>query len=333
VTTGLREKLQASSEQKRAESLAKELKAVRRQLELTATELTRVRNARRVVLPKAPARPRLKGDRVRMILNDVHGAKMDRKAVAIALADVRKMQPHHIILNGDIVDCGGFLAQHHVLGYVAETSYSYAEDIAAANWFLDELRKAAPNAHIEYIEGNHERRVETWCVTEALRNPKDAELLRAVFSPSALLNLKQREISYFRTSECYDGLTVPGFIKRGKCYFTHGFTCAKAAAASTQSSVSGNVCYAHTHRHQADVVRRVSVGVIGAWNPGCLCHIQPLWQHGKPTDWTLGIALQFVSHTDSFLHLNIPIIDGQSYLVALLNNESSAEIIRSRKAA
>jgi hypothetical protein len=59
-----------------------------------------------------------------------------------------------------------------------------------------QCRPPAPKARIDYIEGNHERRVETWCVTQSLRNSKDAEFLRRAFAPEFLLNLKERGIPY-----------------------------------------------------------------------------------------------------------------------------------------
>jgi hypothetical protein len=79
---------------------------------------------------------------------------------------VKVLDPDEIVLGGDIVECGGWLAKHQPIGYVAYCDYSYQEDIGAANWFLDELQKAAPRAEIHYIEGNHEDRVERWIVED-----------------------------------------------------------------------------------------------------------------------------------------------------------------------
>jgi len=93
---------------------------------------------------------------VRVIIPDTHGAKADKAALASLLSDIKAINPQEVILMGDHVDCGGHLALHHVMGYVAETAYSYEDDIAAANSFLDSLRLAAPSAKIEYLEGNHE---------------------------------------------------------------------------------------------------------------------------------------------------------------------------------
>lgn len=308
----------------RLASAEKELATVRGQLaardKQLAVAVASAERARRVrVTPIRPGRVshRTKGDVVRVLIPDTHGAKADRQAIAALLADLKTLDPTEIILLGDHVDCGGFLAQHHVMGYVAETTYSYEEDIAHANAFLDQLAAAAPRAKIQYIEGNHERRVETWAVTETLRHSADSEMLRRLVAPEFLLKLKDRGIPYFRQGEFYDGLSVPGVIKRGKCYFFHGVSTAKHAVAATIARIGGNCVFAHTHRAQSEIIRMVGTGIIGSWNPGCLCELQPLWQHTAPTNWTQGYALQLVRPTGAFLHLNVPVLHGETHLAAL----------------
>lgn len=296
----------------------REVAALTQELNQTKATLERTRAARQVKLPKArDASPRQAGDVVRVCIPDTHGAKADQKAIAAMLADIKTLDPHEIILLGDHVDCGGFLALHHVMGYVAETAYSYEEDIAHANAFLDAVQQAAPRAKIEYLEGNHERRVETWAVTQTLRHSRDSEGLRKLYAPEFRLNLAARGITYFRECEYYDGLPSPGVIKRGKCFFFHGMSTAKNAVAAHLAKVGGNCVFAHTHRAQSEIIRLVGVGVIGGWNPGCLCGLQPLWQHTNPTDWTTGYGVQLVSPGGAFLHLNIPIVDGVSNFASL----------------
>lgn len=310
--------LVAEHESKQAKQ---ESEGLKQQLAQTVEALHRTRNVKPVQFTPTATR-KLRGDVVRVIIPDTHGAKVHKGALESVLADIKALHPDEIILMGDHVDCGGFLALHHVMGYVAETEYSYEQDIAAANAMLNALQAAAPTAKIEYIEGNHERRVETWCITQTLRHAKDSDFLRKSFAPEFKLGLAERGIPYYRQGEFYDGLAVPGVIKRGSIFFFHGFNASTHATRATQAKVAGNCVFAHTHRQQADLSRPMGTGVIGSWNPGCLCEIQPLWQHTRPTDWTHGYAVQLVSHTGSFLHLNIPIIEGASLLTALLSRTS-----------
>jgi predicted phosphodiesterase len=299
---------------------AKETASLKQQLDHALAQLERLEKTKRAkIIAAKPARKRDGGDIVRVVIPDTHGAKADVSAVAELLADIKALDPQEIIMLGDHVDCGGHLALHHVMGYVAETAYSYEDDVAAANSFLDSLRAAAPSAKIGYIEGNHERRVETWCITQTLRHSKDSEGLRRLYAPEFRLHLAERGIPYFRECEHYDGQPIPGVIRRGKCYFFHGFSTARAATDATIEKIAGNCVFGHTHRAQSNVKRKVGVGVIGCWNPGCLCQLQPLWRHTDPSEWTHGYAVQLTTSSGEFLHLNIPIIEGRSLFSALVH--------------
>lgn len=287
-----------------------------------AKALERLERRHRSVVPAGPVPIRVhEGDFTRVFCCDVHGARMHTGATGAFLADMKILQPQEIILGGDMVDVGGFLALHHVLGYVAEASYSYDEDIAAGAGFLDRLQKTCPKAQITYLEGNHENRVERWALTQTLRHAKDAEGMRRRNAPEFLLHLADRGIPYIRMSQCYDGLSVQGTIRRGKCYFTHGsFLTSKNAARDAVNKFSGNVVFGNTHRRDDYVGHRPNVGVLGGYNPGCLCELQPVWRNTDPTDWTHGYAVQFVTKGNGeFLHINIPIVNSKSLLVPFLN--------------
>lgn len=264
------------------------------------------------------------GDIVRVIVTDTHGSSIDTQAAAAFLGDLRELDPDEIIMLGDHVDCGGFLAQHHTMGFVAETEYSYEEDIEHAAKFLDSIQELAGKATIEQLEGNHEVRIERWAVTETLRHRKDAEALRRLYAPNFRLKLKERGIPFYREAEKYDGLALPGIIRRGKCFFTHGaFALGKHAASKVLARIGGNTWFGNTHRADSFTTDLVQTGTVGAWNPGCLCRKQPLWQHTNPTAWTHGYGLQLVDRkTGNFLSLNIPIVNGVSLLKPLLKHGS-----------
>ena len=144
-------------------------------------------------------------------------------------------------------------------------------------------------------------------------------MLRRAFAPEYLLKLKERGIKYYRQGETYLGLGIPGAMRLGKCFFWHGVSTAKHAASVNIQQFAGNVVYGHTHREDHCSLRPVSAGDIGAWCPGCLCQLQPLWQHTRPTNWTHGYGVQIVGKNGNFLHINIRIIDGTSLLMPLLN--------------
>jgi len=330
-TSGLPEQ-EPSADQKRIVKLLEDNKKLRGELTLKNRQcqelektLFNARKAKRGTIPKTSTRKRKKDDWVRVIITDTHGSKVDPAAFAAVMGDIKKLDPDEIIHLGDSIDCGGFLAEHHTLGFVAETEYTYEDDVLKANEQFDEIQRIAPRAKFHLIEGNHERRVESYCVTKALRNGTDAEYLRRLISPHTLLQIKERGINYYREGEMHRGATIPGWLRLGKCWFVHGISTAKHAAAVHLAKAGGNIVYGHTHRIDSAHDELTNVGTVAAWNPGCLCTKQPLWRHSSPTGWGTGYAVQIVAKSGEFLHLNVPIIDGKSLLMPLFHTASSGK--------
>jgi predicted phosphodiesterase len=261
-----------------------------------------------------------KGCYVRLIIPDTHGSAIDPNAAAAMFSDCERLKPREIIHLGDAIDCGGFLAQHHVWGYVAESEYTFESDVAAANVFFDRLQAIAPKAVIHYLEGNHDRRIETWCVTQSLRNQIDAGYLKKMFGVRIQLHIEKRGIHHWEQGKRYMDCRIPATIRLGNCFFTHGTKHGKNAASAMLGRFAGNVVFGHVHKLLSASDRTVKDGEIGAWCPGSLCFEQPLWRHSDPTDWCQGYGLQLVRPNGDFLHINVPIIGGKSYLVDLLGS-------------
>ena len=279
-------------------------------------EQARDANRKRWVSTKK--RKHLKDDWLRLIIPDVHGSAQDKVAISVLLSDMKRFDIDEIIIIGDFVECGGFLAQHQTMGYVAETEYTFENDVAASNKLLDKILTIAPAVKkIHYLEGNHEHRIEKWCVTSAVKNKHDSQFLLDQLGPQKVLNLKERGIDYYVQNEFYNDLPVPGTIKLGECHFTHGISTAKHAAYQHAIKLGGNIVYGHTHRGDSVETKTVVAGQIGAWCPGCLCKKQRMWNHTKPTEWTHGFGLQVVARSGLFQNINARIIGKQSMLFSL----------------
>jgi Bacterial regulatory protein, Fis family len=260
----------------------------------------------------SPAKRHGKDDILHMFVPDIHGHYHDRAAFAACTADMKRLQPDRVTQLGDFIDCGGFLAAHHVIGYMAQMEYSYEQDIMDGNGMLDQWQRDCPRTEFEVIEGNHEDRVERWCIGQALGSGKDADYLRRAFAPQYLLNLKNRGINYYRRSECYDGLPIPGAIKRGKIIVVHdpGFSDPRR----TLSRFGAPVVHGHDHQSHANVTSTVGQGDIGVWAFGCLAQRQQLYAHSRPTGHVHGYGIALQSRAGHFLMISVPIIDGVSYL-------------------
>lgn len=261
---------------------------------------------------------------VRVVIPDTHGCQVDPAAIGAVLDDLEALDAREVVMLGDHLECGGFLAQHWTLGYVAQAEYTFEQDVDAANDLLDKIQARCPKAVIHYLEGNHERRIESWCITQALKHGRDGAFLLRQFGTQSQLHLERRGIRFYQQGRFYMDLTIPATIKLGHCYFTHGHTAARHAAAVMLERYGNNVVYGHTHRSDEASSRTVDRGTIKAWCPGALCQLQPLWQHTAPTTWTHGYGVQLVQESGDFLHVQVPVIDGRSYLVQLTNQAGAA---------
>ena len=183
----------------------------------------------------------------RVIIPDSHGSSIDSKAISAFFHDLEVINPSEVVMLGDHLECGGFLAQHHTLGYIAQSKYTFADDVVACNQFLDKIQEIVGKCDIHYIEGNHERRIENWITTQTLKNPDDAEYLHSMFSVNIVLHLQKRGIRLIEQGKFYDKLKLPSTIKLGNCYFTHGISTAKHAASVHVQKFGGNIVYGHTH--------------------------------------------------------------------------------------
>jgi len=247
-----------------------------------------------------------------LVVPDSHGEHIDPEAEAAFLRDLERLAPKEIVLLGDHLDCGGVFSAH-ARSYTNEMTESYADDLHAANRFLNRIQARAPKAAIYYLEGNHEQRVERWA-TSTFPSRKDAEALLEVYGPEKALDLKARGVRYFRRSKQYQGLSIPGTIRLGKCFFTHGVSHSKHAAATHLERFGANVVFGHIHRSMSVVSRTVTSDGHGAWCPGTLAKLQPLYAHTSPTSWSHGYGVQFVNASGRFVHLNVPILKGKSML-------------------
>lgn len=262
----------------------------------------------------------------RVIIPDSHGEHIDLEARDVFVRDLREINPQEIVMLGDHLDCGGTFSSHQ-RNYTHERTESYADDVAAANVFLDLIQAAAPDAEIHYLEGNHEAHVERWA-SRNFESYKDAQLALDRLGPEAVLDLKRRGIKYYRSSEFHCGLSVRGSIKIGKCFYTHGIAHSKHASATHRERFGAPVVHGHTHRSQGDIGRTVTSDLTAGWCPGTLAKLQPLYRHTAPTDWTHGYGLQLASLSSGrFLHINVPIVNGDSLLHALTG------ALQSKKAA
>ena len=303
------------------EDAKRELKARQQIIEAQRKTIDGLREKRSRSIPRAKKQRSKAGSWIRVVIPDTHGCYVDPEAISAFLGDLESISGsvREIVMLGDHLECGAFLAGHYTLGYVSEADFSHQQDIDACNDLLDKIQKTCPKANIWYIEGNHERRIVRWCMTQAQRHGADAQYLLDCHGAASVLRLSDRGITHIEQGKHYCDLTVPATIKLGRCYFTHGSSHAKHAASVMLQMYNANVVFGHVHRALEASASTVGAGVVRSWCPGCLCLKQRLWSHDRPSQWNHGYALQMVAPDGDFLHINVPLFEGRSLLRPLIS--------------
>jgi hypothetical protein len=264
--------------------------------------------------------------KIRLVIPDSHGAHIDWAAANAMLADAKVIDPHEIVLLGDHLDAGGTFNSHQRT-YTNEFVESYEEDCIQANLFLDRIQEACPRAKdIHYLEGNHEQHVERWA-SRNFHAHRDAEMFLERMGPAAALRLRERGIQYYRRSVFYQGLAIPGCIKLGKCFFVHGISHAKHADSVHLQRFGASVQFGHIHRSMGRVERTVTSGGHGAWCPGTLAKLQPLYKHTQPSDWSHGYGVDEVLDSGHFEHTNVPIFGDRT--IASIRRGEAEPVVQS----
>lgn len=182
-------------------------------------------------------------------ITDVHFPFHDEAKLREAQANVKGCD--HIILGGDIMDC------YTISRFDKDPrrKASLAIERAMTKAWLLELRNENPDARIDYIEGNHEKRL----LLYVLRRAPELLELDLVTIPK-LLNLDELDIHYHPQSgfRAYDLRFKHGDKVRAKA----GYSAHAEMADHNCSGISG-----HTHRF-APAYRRTREGVLQQWWEG-----------------------------------------------------------------
>jgi hypothetical protein len=288
-------------------------------LQLIVDHQAEILDRRASQLFKSPrSRPSVKGGHFhRVLIPDTHGAHIDPTAAAAFLADLDYLRPREVVWLGDHLDCGGFLAAHHVIGFVPETAVEFPDDIQAGNDFIDQVQARTKQAVHHFLTGNHEHRIERWCCQQALSKTRTAQFFLDRFGVQAVLNLEKRGFHYYPRGYLHAEKRVRGAIKLGNCWFVHDVSTSSRPARDALGKWGTNVCFGDTHRIDMAVSRKAERDIIGATN-ACLSRLTPYWQETNVTDWSHGYGVQVVTNDGNFLHIIVPIVNGRSLLGAML---------------
>jgi len=231
------------------------------------------------------------GSHLVMVLPDLHLPTHDKSALRIVLKAFDHLKPQRVVILGDWLDAA-FASAHPASSREEAEQGSYISDeIEPCRRLLEQLEEHAKE--IIYLEGNHEFRVE-----RLIARDRGAWLsIPELVLPKTLLSMGRKKkftwIPYQHNASRGGAYQLPHYQIAEGLVAVHGWSTSKYSARKHLDLIKGwSIVYGHTHRAQSDTVRHPMTGRINqAWSPGCLSSLQPMWQHGSPTEWVHGFSL------------------------------------------
>jgi hypothetical protein len=237
------------------------------------------------------------GEGVYLLLQDIHIPYHD-PVLKIALEEGRRVNPTHIILNGDVCDFFSVSKwqndprQRDLPGEIRDTRQ-----------FLEVVREAFPKAEIVWNLGNHEERWERylWC-----KAPEVAGV--AEFSYESIFHTDQY------------GVRVSGEkrpLRLGKINVIHGHEYSfpisnpvNPARGLFLRAKTHAIC-GHFHQPSNHSERTLEQLTVGTWSIGCLCNLHPRYR--PLNNWNHGFCWVEVDKEGTFQVHAKKIISGKVY--------------------
>lgn len=202
----------------------------------------------------------------------------DPRAISIAMQFIKDFQPDHVVLGGDILDCGS--VSHHRKGQVGQLEglRLLAEAKECSKTVIEPL-EAIVKGRLIYHIGNHE----AWLDDVVDQMPA----LEGVVDVRSLLKLNSR----------WEIIPQGKASKLGKITFIHGDQVrgGEHSAKAAVMAYERNVRLGHHHTMQVHTKTAASDmnGHTGIAVP-CLCKKSPRYAEGAPNRWCQGFLWGYV---------------------------------------
>ena len=222
----------------------------------------------------------------------------DSKAIQVALQFIKDFKPDHLILGGDILDCG--CVSHHNKGKPgAVEGFRLLGDAKELRKTVIDVVEPHVKKSLTYLTGNHEAWLDDLCET--------IPALEGVVDVRSILSLSQR----------WKVVPQGQAHKLGKLVFIHGDQIGggEHSAKAATLAYEANVRLGHFHSFQ--VYTKTSAiditGHTGIVVP-CLCRKNPRYGGGSPNRWMQGFLWGYIQKDGTFADYVSVIVNGKAII-------------------
>ena len=221
----------------------------------------------------------------------------DVKALGVALKFVKDFRPDHVILGGDMLDCGAISHHNHGKPGAVEGFRLLSDAKELREVLIEPLEVLKPKS-LTYITGNHE----AWLDDLAEKMPG----LEGIVDVRSILSLSSR----WKVVEQGESHRL------GKLVFVHGdqLKGGEGVAKAAVTAYEKNIRFGHFHSFQAHTkVSAVDTNGHTGISVPCLCRKGPRYGEGAPNRWAQGFLWGYVG-VGMFTDYVSIIVDGKAYI-------------------
>jgi predicted phosphodiesterase len=225
-----------------------------------------------------------------VVLNDLQIPFHDKPVLDLVLNFVNYLQPHGVVLNGDVVDC------YDISAYTRDPLHraNLNTEVKLAGQLMSRLAKCTKERW--WLGGNHEDRLRRY----VWQNAPQLGLLPDTTFPSL-----------FKIAEHgFQWKPWGGSVKLGRLIVTHGFVVRVHSAYSAKAHfdrLGSSVIVGHTHRLGV-YYNTNSSGTHASFENGCLCKLTGLGYSQFP-NWQQGFSVVHVGEGGFFNVVPVPILN------------------------
>ena len=275
---------------------------------------------RRIDYLKSLAKPKKTGERLTVCLGDTQFPFESPEAWSLSLAFIRDVKPSEIVLTGDIVD-GQAVSRFEK---DPRKTVRLNDEMQHAHDRLAELRAAAGDAKIVYVQGNHDVRIARYAQNQApalvgltipgtdievlgLRNLLQLDALRIELIEPAEGSLSDGHLAgFYELAPGPSGLVAThGFYSRGGRTGGGGVSIMPLVDSLDTSVVGG-----HDHRQGIGIITRGNRR-LRAISTGMLCRRDLGYQPDGTSNWQTGFVVISFAADGNWSPELVEIIDGR----------------------
>lgn len=223
----------------------------------------------------------------------------DPKALSVALQFIEDFEPDHVILGGDMLDCGAISHHHKNKPGQLEGLRLLADATELRSKLIKPLEDQI-DGRLVYHVGNHE----DW-LNDLV---DDLPALEGIVDVRALLKLAPQ----------WEVIPQGQASRLGKLTFIHGdqITSTESCAKNAVIAYEKNVRFGHFHTFQTYAKNSpldAKLAKTGMAVP-CLCRKDPGYGQGKPNKWVQGFLFGYVGQGGNFNDYVAVIVDGRAMI-------------------